>query len=121
MSMHGRDEFDGHSADYSIFDDEGADAGDEYGRIDGGGGAGDEEEEGSLPPDGSGGSGRAKDSSGSGGGNVVECPECGKFFKNHKSMFGHLRSHPNKGYKGATPPVSKLKLSVGTWPRRGRR
>ncbi|KQK18507.1 hypothetical protein BRADI_1g42950v3 [Brachypodium distachyon] len=35
----------------------------------------------------------------------VQCPECGKYFKNDKSMFGHLRSHPNRGYKGATPPT----------------
>ncbi|KAI4975446.1 hypothetical protein ZWY2020_049053 [Hordeum vulgare] len=30
---------------------------------------------------------------------VVQCPECGKLFRNDKSMFGHLRSHPNRGYK----------------------
>ncbi|RLM64779.1 hypothetical protein C2845_PM16G04840 [Panicum miliaceum] len=113
MSRHCHDEFDGHSAD-SIFDDEGADTGDEYASIDG---AGNEEEEGlpSLPPDGhdggGGSGGGAKDSSGSGGGGDVECPECGKFFKNDKSMFCHLRSHPNRGYKGSTPPVNKLKLS----------
>ncbi|XBH99209.1 hypothetical protein VPH35_128595 [Triticum aestivum] len=29
----------------------------------------------------------------------VQCPECGKLFRNDKSMFGHLRSHPNRGYK----------------------
>jgi hypothetical protein len=49
------------------------------------------------------------------GGGGVECPICGKFFKNDKALFGHLRSHPNRGYKGATPPESqKLKLSPGT-------
>ncbi|CAN6248158.1 unnamed protein product [Urochloa humidicola] len=107
MSSHDRDELaDGHSAD-SISD--------EYASIDGavlvagGGDAGDEEEEGILHGD-SGGTNSTKGSYGSGGGDV-ECPECGKFFRNDKSMFGHLRSHPNRGYKGAIPPVKKLKLS----------
>ncbi|CAM0885265.1 unnamed protein product [Alopecurus aequalis] len=44
-----------------------------------------------------------------GSGGDVECPECGKRFRNHKSMFGHLRSHPYRRYKGATPPSTKLK------------
>jgi hypothetical protein len=48
------------------------------------------------------------------GGGDVECPICGKLFKNDKALFGHLRSHPNRGYKGATPPEKKLKLSPGT-------
>lgn len=115
MSSHGREELDGRSAD-SIFDeeeelgDEGLSAGDEY-ASDGGGGVPVEEEEGWLPGDGGGGG--AKGSS-SGTGGDVECPECGKFFKNDKSMFGHLRSHPNRGYRGATPPVNKLKLSPET-------
>ncbi|KAL6909685.1 hypothetical protein ACP4OV_001344 [Aristida adscensionis] len=73
-----------------------------------------EEEEGQLDLDDDG-SGGTKDSSGDrGSGGDVECPECGKLFKNDKSMFGHLRSHPNRGYKGATPPVKKLKLSSDT-------
>uniref|UniRef100_A0ACD5VCB9 Uncharacterized protein n=1 Tax=Avena sativa TaxID=4498 RepID=A0ACD5VCB9_AVESA len=45
---------------------------------------------------------------GSGGGDV-QCPECGKHFRSDKSMFGHLRSHPDRGYKGATPPPAKPK------------
>ncbi|CAN6270586.1 unnamed protein product [Urochloa humidicola] len=112
-SHHGRDELaDGHSAD-SISDDE-------YGSIDGGlrlaGGvdAGDEEEEEGILHGDSGGTNSTKGSYGSGGGADVECPECGKFFRNDKSMFGHLRSHPNRGYKGAIPPVKKLKLSPDT-------
>ncbi|RCV33103.1 hypothetical protein SETIT_7G055900v2 [Setaria italica] len=119
MSIHGRDELGGHSAD-SIFDDW-VDTGDEYASINrgvpvAGGRVGDEEEEGLRPPygdDDGGDSGGTKGSSGSGGVDV-ECPECGKFFKNDKSMFGHLRSHPNRGYKGAIPPVKKLKQSPGT-------
>ncbi|PAN24498.1 hypothetical protein PAHAL_4G226100 [Panicum hallii] len=119
MSSHGRDEFEGHNADF-IFDeelaDEGVDTSDDRGVLVAVGEAGAEEEEGLLPSDGDdeGGdnSGGTKDSSGSGG--DVECPECGKFFKSDKSMFGHLRSHPNKGYKGTTPPVKKLKLSPET-------
>jgi uncharacterized C2H2 Zn-finger protein len=47
---------------------------------------------------------------GSSSGGDVECPECGKVFRSDKSMFGHLRSHPDRGYKGATPPRGKPKL-----------
>ncbi|KAL6596612.1 hypothetical protein ACP70R_047255 [Stipagrostis hirtigluma subsp. patula] len=117
----------GGSAD-SILDDELSDegvlVGDEYASDDGGssvppaGEADAEEEEGQLllrgdDDDDHDDSGGLKDSSGGSGGDV-ECPECGKFFKNDKSMFGHLRSHPNRGYKGATPPIKKLKLSLDT-------
>ncbi|KAG0526261.1 hypothetical protein BDA96_06G130700 [Sorghum bicolor] len=108
MSKHGREELHGHSSDW-IFDEELADEG--Y-TSDGGGVPVVEEEEGWLPDDDGGGGAKGSSSgSGGGGGGDVECPECGKFFKNDKSMFGHLRSHPNRGYKGATPPVNKLKLS----------
>uniref|UniRef100_A0A0E0LAU7 C2H2-type domain-containing protein n=1 Tax=Oryza punctata TaxID=4537 RepID=A0A0E0LAU7_ORYPU len=48
----------------------------------------------------------------------VECQVCRKRFKNDKSMFGHLRSHPNRGYKGATPP---LKMSSTPPPSSSRR
>ncbi|KAM0866075.1 hypothetical protein ACQ4PT_042869 [Festuca glaucescens] len=47
---------------------------------------------------------------GSSSGGDVECPECGKVFRSDKSMFGHLRSHPDRGYKGAMPPRAKPKL-----------
>ncbi|CAL5032862.1 unnamed protein product [Urochloa decumbens] len=114
MSSHGRDELadDGLSAD-SIFDD----AGDEYASVAGGVAvAGDEEEEEEGIPlgDGGGDSGGTNSTKGSSGSGDVECPECGKFFRNDKSMFGHLRSHPNRGYKGAIPPVKKFKLSPDT-------
>ncbi|KQK13020.1 hypothetical protein BRADI_1g07492v3 [Brachypodium distachyon] len=33
------------------------------------------------------------------------CPECDKVFPSDKAMYGHLRSHPEKGYKGATRPA----------------
>ena len=120
MSRHGHDAFGGHSADVISDEelaDEGVDTSDgEYTSDDRGmpvaGEAGAEEEEGLLRSDGDDDGGGTKDCSGSGG--DVECPECGKFFKNDKSMFGHLRSHPNRGYKGATPPVRKLKLSPET-------
>ncbi|KAK1683841.1 hypothetical protein QYE76_044689 [Lolium multiflorum] len=32
------------------------------------------------------------------------CPECGKPFPSHKAMYGHLRSHPERGYKGSSRP-----------------
>ncbi|CAN6234653.1 unnamed protein product [Urochloa humidicola] len=106
MSIHGRDDLaDGRSADSIFFDDE-------YGSIDGGGDAGDEEEEEEgILRGGGGDSGGTTSTKGSSGSGDVECPECGKFFRNDKSMFGHLRSHPNRGYKGAIPPVKKLKMS----------
>ncbi|XP_066346794.1 uncharacterized protein [Miscanthus floridulus] len=107
MSNHGREQLHGHSSDW-IFDEELADEG----YASDGGGVPSEEEEGWLSDDDGGGG--AKGSSSVSGGGDVECPECGKFFKNDKSMFGHLRSHPNRGYKGATPPVNKLKLSPET-------
>ncbi|KAK3132254.1 hypothetical protein QOZ80_6AG0518440 [Eleusine coracana subsp. coracana] len=113
------DEFDGTKSD-SIFSSE-LISGDEYASDDGGTPlpGGDEaiaEEEENLSPSRDAVDGRGKESSGElGSGGDVECPECGKFFRNDKSMFGHLRSHPNRGYKGATPPEKKPKLSsLGT-------
>jgi len=35
---------------------------------------------------------------------ATKCPECPKWFVSEKAMFGHLRKHPERGYKGATPP-----------------
>ncbi|KAK3129035.1 hypothetical protein QOZ80_6BG0470510 [Eleusine coracana subsp. coracana] len=111
------DVFDGAKSD-SIFsseldDDQVLISGDEYASDDGGTPwPGDEEEEENLSPWRDAVDGGGKESSGElGSGGDVECPECGKFFRNDKSMFGHLRSHPNRGYKGATPPEKKPKLS----------
>ncbi|KAJ1259089.1 hypothetical protein BS78_10G126700 [Paspalum vaginatum] len=123
MPSHGCDEVASRTADSISVDeeiaDEGADTGDEYASDDGGvplerGEAAVDEDDGLQPLEEGGiddDSDRGKDSSGSGGGGDVECPECRKLFKNDKSMFGHLRSHPNRGYKGATPPAKTLKLS----------
>ncbi|CAN6239804.1 unnamed protein product [Urochloa humidicola] len=36
----------------------------------------------------------------------TKCPECPKWFVSEKAMFGHLRKHPERGYKGATRPVT---------------
>lgn len=41
-----------------------------------------------------------------GGGRDLTCPECGKAFLSGKAMYGHLRSHPEKGYKGANRPAT---------------
>ncbi|CAL5068382.1 unnamed protein product [Urochloa decumbens] len=35
----------------------------------------------------------------------TKCPECPKWFVSEKAMFGHLRKHPDRGYKGATRPA----------------
>uniref|UniRef100_A0A453REH2 C2H2-type domain-containing protein n=1 Tax=Aegilops tauschii subsp. strangulata TaxID=200361 RepID=A0A453REH2_AEGTS len=45
----------------------------------------------------------------------VQCPECGKLFRNDKSMFGHLRSHPNRGYKKGSGHI-KSRPSKGYKP-----
>nr|CAB3487347.1 unnamed protein product [Digitaria exilis] len=37
---------------------------------------------------------------------VIKCPECPKKFTSEKAMFGHLRKHPERGYKGATRPAT---------------
>ncbi|KAM0857181.1 hypothetical protein ACQ4PT_048637 [Festuca glaucescens] len=36
------------------------------------------------------------------------CPECGKAFPSDKAMYGHLRSHPERGYKGASRPPTPV-------------
>ncbi|KAL2241137.1 uncharacterized protein LOC105178398 [Sesamum indicum] len=41
---------------------------------------------------------------GEGAGNVVNCSVCGKGFPSQKALFGHMRSHPDRGWKGAHPP-----------------
>lgn len=43
-----------------------------------------------------------------GGGNQgeVNCSVCGKGFLTSKALFGHMRSHPDRGWKGAHPPPS---------------
>ncbi|XP_062185990.1 uncharacterized protein LOC133889509 [Phragmites australis] len=47
-----------------------------------------------------------------GGGRDLTCPECGKAFLSDKAMYGHLRSHPEKGYKGATRPTTARAASA---------
>ncbi|XP_008805550.3 zinc finger protein ZAT9-like [Phoenix dactylifera] len=42
------------------------------------------------------------------------CPECKKTFPSLKALYGHLRSHPQRGYRGANrPPEAKNKLQRG--------
>lgn len=36
--------------------------------------------------------------------NPVSCSLCGKVFMTHKALFGHMRSHPGRGWRGARPP-----------------
>ncbi|KAJ8480639.1 hypothetical protein OPV22_024366 [Ensete ventricosum] len=40
---------------------------------------------------------------------VPTCPECGKTFPSDKSLFGHLRCHPERDYRGAIPPPGARK------------
>ncbi|CAL9181176.1 unnamed protein product, partial [Musa hybrid cultivar] len=40
---------------------------------------------------------------------VLTCPECGKTFPSDKSLFGHLRCHPERDYRGANPPPGERK------------
>ncbi|XP_020083375.1 zinc finger protein ZAT3-like [Ananas comosus] len=43
---------------------------------------------------------------------VPTCVECGRTFPSVKAMHGHLRSHPNRGYKGAVPPPNMAKKQL---------
>lgn len=44
-------------------------------------------------------------SSGGGVGNVAQhCSVCNKGFGSSKALFGHMRSHPDRGWKGVHPP-----------------
>lgn len=36
--------------------------------------------------------------------NEVNCSLCGKVFLTPKALFGHMRSHQGRGWKGARPP-----------------
>ncbi|KZV54312.1 hypothetical protein F511_34686 [Dorcoceras hygrometricum] len=38
------------------------------------------------------------------GGYQVPCPICARDFMSDKALFGHMRSHPNRGWKGVHPP-----------------
>ncbi|KAJ8461293.1 hypothetical protein OPV22_034219 [Ensete ventricosum] len=42
---------------------------------------------------------------------VPTCPECGKTFPSEKSLFGHLRCHPERDYRGAIPPPGARRKS----------
>ncbi|CAL9109447.1 unnamed protein product [Musa acuminata var. zebrina] len=39
------------------------------------------------------------------------CPECGKSFPSDKSLFGHLRCHPERDYRGVNPPPEARRKS----------
>ncbi|KAJ8491246.1 hypothetical protein OPV22_012967 [Ensete ventricosum] len=39
------------------------------------------------------------------------CPECGKSFPSDKSLFGHLRRHPERDYRGVNPPPEARRKS----------
>ncbi|URE04724.1 ubiquitin-conjugating enzyme [Musa troglodytarum] len=44
-----------------------------------------------------------------GGSGIPTCPECGKTFVSDKALFGHLRCHPERDYRGANPPPGARK------------
>ncbi|KAL6845778.1 hypothetical protein ACP4OV_024353 [Aristida adscensionis] len=58
---------------------------------------------------------------GGGSGRDLTCPECGKAFLSDKAMYGHLRSHPERGYKGATRPTTTTTASGAAGDKRPRK
>ncbi|XP_072973838.1 zinc finger protein ZAT2-like [Typha angustifolia] len=40
---------------------------------------------------------------------VFTCVECGKTFLLPKALYGHMRCHPDKGYRGVNPPPELMK------------
>ncbi|KAK9941082.1 hypothetical protein M0R45_017710 [Rubus argutus] len=42
------------------------------------------------------------------------CVECGKIFPSKKSLYGHMRSHPDRPYRGIEPPQSAKNSSTST-------
>ncbi|KGN55600.1 uncharacterized protein LOC105435052 [Cucumis sativus] len=40
------------------------------------------------------------------------CATCNKVFKSWKALFGHLRSHPERTYRGALPPPTAAELDI---------
>ncbi|PRQ34940.1 putative transcription factor C2H2 family [Rosa chinensis] len=42
------------------------------------------------------------------------CIECGKIFPSKKSLYGHMRSHPDRPYRGIEPPQSTKNSSTST-------
>ncbi|KAH6760005.1 C2H2-like zinc finger protein [Perilla frutescens var. hirtella] len=44
------------------------------------------------------------DQPGEGGANEHPCSVCGKSYGSLKALFGHMRKHPDRGWKGVHPP-----------------
>ncbi|OIT01874.1 PREDICTED: uncharacterized protein LOC109227700 [Nicotiana attenuata] len=54
----------------------------------------------------------------------ITCSICGKKFASKKSLFGHMRCHPDRDWRGIHPPPTDLSKAVGSWSvtaKRGRR
>nr|XP_019066511.1 zinc finger protein ZAT9-like [Solanum lycopersicum] len=47
------------------------------------------------------------------GGVVVSCEICHKNFPSKKSLFGHMRCHPDREWRGMKPPGKKISKSKG--------
>nr|CAD1830628.1 unnamed protein product [Ananas comosus var. bracteatus] len=43
----------------------------------------------------------------------LQCPVCGRTFKSAKALHGHMRCHPERNWRGVTPPTTAITVRLG--------
>ncbi|OAY67442.1 Zinc finger protein ZAT3 [Ananas comosus] len=43
----------------------------------------------------------------------LQCPVCGRTFKSAKALHGHMRCHPERNWRGVTPPTTATTVRLG--------